>query len=94
MVTVTSGGQTGATPTSGTWHHIVTAYDGAGNEFIYLDGQLNWFVKGRTLSITKPAANGNGNFWLGAWYDSVSTSSTAQTFVNAGSFNMVRATLP
>lgn len=89
LQTLTTGGTTGATPTTGVWHHIVTAYDGAGNEFLYLNGQLNWFVKARTLSITKGAANLNGGIFLGAWYDSASTSTTQKmTFYVPGVFTL------
>ena len=73
------------------WHHIVGAYDGAGNEFVYLDGQLNWFARARPLSITKGPANLNGGIMLGAWYDTTSGSATTQmTFYNAGVFTLVR----
>ena len=73
-----------------TWHHVVTAYDGAGNEYLYIDGKVAWTATARTLNILKPAANNNGNLFLGAWYDTASAGSTQMTFYNGGAFLMVR----
>ena len=45
----------------GQWHHLAGVYDGLGNEFLYVDGQL----AASTTNASVPVAGSAGEVWIG-----------------------------